>query len=165
MQEPPKSFTEWFDGIGVVPKVWCSPRLGSFFAMVFGGWSCQTWNRKERSQKCWKLNAMTFFQPKLSILIHFWENTCLFCNPICLARHPRRWNLVWSPSLQQVWCFLICLDVDVCCKLFPWLLVLLAWGWCFSLLDILRVGPQTNQFTTKQKAMPASCWCDQRVSP
>ena len=22
LQEPPKSFTEWFDGIGVVPKVW-----------------------------------------------------------------------------------------------------------------------------------------------
>ena len=114
---------EWFPRCGVHP-VWV------VFAMV----KLLTWNRKPRkAKKCWKLKAMTFFSTKvICILIHFWENTCLFCNPICLARHPRRWNLVWSPSLRQVWCFLICFDVDVCCKLFACFLCFLLGVGVFS---------------------------------
>ena len=35
MQDPPKSFTGWFDGIGVLPKVWFTVGL-VLFAMFFG---------------------------------------------------------------------------------------------------------------------------------
>lgn len=48
MQEPPKSFTEWFDGIGVVPKVWCSPRLGCF---CYG----EVVNLKQKAEKSQKM--------------------------------------------------------------------------------------------------------------